>query len=175
MKRNAILILTLSGLLASPAFADAQPDTKGANKATHANVKAATDDSSMELLRRKLKSDKKLIVSENMDLSADEAKAFWPIYEAYQRDLEKLNQRAARLVVTYVDAYDRGPVSNELSKQLVGEALDIDKAEVDLKRTYVARFERVLPPYKLLRYVQMENKIRTVARYELAVDIPLAD
>jgi len=33
----------------------------------------------------------------------------------------------------------------------------------------------VLPPTKAARYVQIENKIRAVLRYEMAAGIPLVD
>src|SRR5262249_20666440 len=52
----------------------------------------------MELLHQKLKADKKLVVGANMDLTEPEAKRFWPVYEDYQRDLQKINQRIIALI-----------------------------------------------------------------------------
>jgi len=43
----------------------------------------------MELLRQKMKADKKLVVGANMDLTESEAQRFWPVYENYQRDLQE--------------------------------------------------------------------------------------
>ncbi len=37
------------------------------------------------------------------------------------------------------------------------------------------RMEGVLPPFKVARYAQIENKIRAAIKYELAVAIPLVD
>src|SRR5262249_25284049 len=34
----------------------------------------------MELIRQKIKADKKLVVGANMDLTESEAKRFWPVY-----------------------------------------------------------------------------------------------
>ena len=47
----------------------------------------------MQILRDKVKADKKLLVAVNMDLTESEAKGFWPIYEEYQRDLAAINRR----------------------------------------------------------------------------------
>ncbi len=44
-------------------------------------------DTNMEILKQKLKADKKLLVAGNMDLSDAEGKKFWPVYDAYQKDL----------------------------------------------------------------------------------------
>jgi hypothetical protein len=127
----------------------------------------------MDILREKVKADKKLIVAANMDLSDTEGKAFWPVYDAYQADLKKLNDRMAKAIVAYADAYNKGPVPNETAKKLLAETLDIDAAEVSLKKSYVPKLEAVLPEAKVARYIQIENKIRAAVRYELAGAIPL--
>ena len=133
----------------------------------------AQDNSNMEILRQKVKADKKLLVAANMDLSDAEGKAFWPVYDAYQADLKKLNDRTAKAIVDYADAYNKGPVPNETAKKLLAETLDIDAAEVKMKQSYVPKLEAVLPEAKVARYMQIENKIRAAIRYELAANIPL--
>ena len=52
--------------------------------------------------------------------------------------------------------------------------LQIEEAEVALKRAYVPRLSAVLSMVKVARYLQIENKIRAALKYELAGDIPLA-
>jgi hypothetical protein len=64
-------------------------------------------------------------------------------------------------------------VSDETAKKLLNEVLSIDDAENKLRRSYVAKLDKVLPGVKLARYVQIESKIRAVVRYELAANIPL--
>ncbi|MGH7927600.1 MAG: hypothetical protein ACREQV_07380, partial [Candidatus Binatia bacterium] len=44
----------------------------------------------MQILREKIRADKKLVVALNMDLTDAEAKNFWPIYEQYQKDLQRI-------------------------------------------------------------------------------------
>jgi len=45
---------------------------------------AAQTASDMQILAQKIKSDKKLVVAANLQLTEDEAKGFWPVYESYQ-------------------------------------------------------------------------------------------
>jgi len=191
MKRLIGLVL-LSGLIASPVLAaegtppaapkaaakDAPKSaTKEASKpaASKPASSTASGDSSMELLRQKLKADKKLIVSINMDLSESEAKVFWPVYEAYQKDLQAVNQRIAKLVDTYTKESNAGLVPNEVAQKLVSDWLGIEASELELKRSYVPKLNKVLPAYKVARYVQIENKIRAVVKYELGAQIPLIE
>ena len=42
-----------------------------------------------------------------------------------------------------------------------------------LKRSYVPKLEKVIPGMKVARYIQIENKIRAIGKYELASNIPL--
>ena len=130
-------------------------------------------DSNMQILLDKVKADKKLVVAANMDLSDTEGKAFWPIYDAYQKDLQNINDRLARAILTYADAYNKNTLTNDLAKRLTNEALNIDQDEITLRKTYAARIERVLPAKKAARYLQIENKIRAAIRYDMATGIPL--
>ena len=129
----------------------------------------------MEILRQKIKADKKLVVAENLNLTEPEGKAFWPVYDAYQKDLQQINQRLTATIVAYAAAYNKGPVTNEVAKKLLDEALAIDEAEAKLKSAAVPKILAALPATKAARYIQMESKIRAVVRYELAANIPLVE
>jgi len=136
-----------------------------------AQEKAA--DSNMQILLDKVKADKKLVVAANMDLSEAEAKAFWPIYEAYQKDLQSINGRLGQTIVAYADAYNKKALTDDLAKQLTMEALAVDQDELTLRKTYAAKLNGVLSALKAARYLQIENKIRAAIRYDLATGIPL--
>jgi Spy/CpxP family protein refolding chaperone len=127
----------------------------------------------MEILRQKIKSDKKLLVAQNLNLTDAEGAAFWPVYEAYQKDLQQINERLSAAINAYADAYNKGPVANDAAKKLVDDALAIDDAELQLKKTAIPKIMAALPAMKAARYIQIENKIRAAIRYELASSIPL--
>jgi hypothetical protein len=150
------VILCIAALVAVPAFAQDKPS-----------------DTNMQILLDKVKADKKLVVAANMDLNDVEGKAFWPIYDAYQKDLQAINDRLATTILAYADAYNKKALTDALAKQLTNEALAIDQDELTLRKTYAARLERVLPAKKVARYIQIENKIRAALRYEIAAGIPL--
>ena len=145
--------------------------------ATFATPVLAADQNSMEMqiLREKVKADKKLVVAKNMQLSEVEARGFWPIYDAYQMDLEAINERLGRAITAYAVAYKQGPISDDLATQLLDEALSVEEAETALKRSYVPKLNKVLPAAKTARYIQIETKIRAMVRMELASKIPLVE
>lgn len=133
----------------------------------------APSPTNMEILKEKLKADKKLLVAGNMDLSDSEAKAFWPLYDGYQKELDQINQRLTRTIGEYAEAFQKGPLPNDQAKKLMNEALAVEEAEAKLKRTYADKLNKVLPASKTARYIQIENKIRAIIKMELAQQIPL--
>jgi hypothetical protein len=125
----------------------------------------------MEVVREKIRADKKLVVAETMGMTESEAKAFWPVYEAYQKDLAKLNDRTIKLIDDYADNY--GAMSDAAAKKLMDEYMAIEAERLKIRQSYLPRFRQVLPEMKVLRYYQLENKIQAVVNYELAASIPL--
>ena len=127
----------------------------------------------MQILRDKIKADKKLVVASNMELTESEAKDFWPIYDQYQKDLQKINQRIANVLEGYAADFRGKSLTDEKAKKLIKEAVAIEQAEANLKSTYAPKLSKVLPVKKVARYLQIENKIRAVVKYDLAQGVPL--
>ena len=156
------------GLMAAPAMAQDVAPAAGSAAGSGA-------DTNMEIFIQKLKADKKLLVASNMGLSDAEGKKFWPLYDAYQGELELINHQLLQTITGYADAYNqgKGTISNETAMKLLNEALSVDEAEVKLKRAYADTIGNVLPATKTARYIQIETKIRAIIKIELAKQIPL--
>jgi len=131
------------------------------------------DVTNMQILIDKVKADKKLLIASNMNLTEQEATTFWPLYEGYQKDLEKINKRLHSLITDYAAAYNKGRVPNDLAKNLINEALKAEGAEVLMRRNYAEQLIKNLPATKVARYLQMESKIRAAIKFDLAAHIPL--
>jgi hypothetical protein len=127
----------------------------------------------MQILRDKIKADKKLVVATNMELTESEAKGFWPIYDQYQKDLQKINRRIANLLESYAADFRGKSLTDDKARKLIEEAVAIEQAEANLKSTYAPKLSKVLPMRKVARYLQIENKIRAVIKYDLAQGVPL--
>jgi len=126
----------------------------------------------MQIVREKLKADKKLLVADNMQLTEAEAKTFWPVYDAYQKDLAKLGERTVKLIQDYAASY--ATLTNETAKKLMDESIAIDGERNKLRQSYLPKFRHVLSEVKVARYYQIESKIQAMVNYDLAAGIPLA-
>jgi len=80
--------------------------------------------SNMEIVREKLRADKKLLVAENMGFTQSEADKFWPVYEDYQKELIKLVDREIELIKEYARTYKS--MTNDEAAKLMSEFLDIE-------------------------------------------------
>jgi hypothetical protein len=125
----------------------------------------------MQMVRDKIRADKKLLIAENLPLTAAEAKAFWPVYDRYQRELSALNDRTIKLIKEYANNYQT--ISDQTAKKLMDEYLAIEAARLKLRQAYVPRFRKVLRERQVARYYQLENKIQAAVSYDLAAEIPL--
>ena len=169
MRQIATFLLAGTVLFAAPAIAQEAGNTPATAE------DSTTADTNMQILIQKIKADKKLLVASNMDLTDAEGKKFWPLYDAYQKELMQLNQHLAKTIKEYADAYNagKGTISNDKAKKLLNEALSVEEGEVKLKRSYADKIGKVLPATKTARYIQIENKVRAVVKMELAQQIPL--
>jgi len=129
----------------------------------------------MQMLRGKVKADKKLVVAANLNLTESEGKDFWPVYEAYQKDLNAINQRIGKLIESYAEDYVANTLTDEKARKLTAELVAIQQAEGGLPASYVPKLNTVLPPKKVAAYLQIEHKIRAVVMYTLADNVPLVE
>lgn len=127
----------------------------------------------MQILREKIKADKKLVVATAMELTESEAKNFWPIYDEYQKELQKINRRMVNVLDGYAADFKSKSLTDDKAKKLIDEANAIDQAEVNLKSTFAPKLAKALPTIKVARYLQIENKIRAIVRYDIAQGVPL--
>ena len=125
----------------------------------------------MEIVKEKIRSDKKLFIATNMQLSESQAKDFWPVNDAYQKELGKLGDREIKLIEDFAANYET--MSDDVAKKLLDDALSIDSDHLKLRQSYLSKFRGVLPDIKVVRYYQLESKIDAVLGYELARRIPL--
>jgi hypothetical protein len=125
-------------------------------------------------LKKKIMFDqKKLIVMENMKFTDDEAKFFWPVFGDLQKELFEIDQRAAKLIVAYAASYQT--LTDDQAAKIVDEYFAIHNKRLAILGTYMKKLTKGLPAKKVFRYLQVENKLAAIARYELAKGIPLAN
>ena len=111
----------------------------------------------------KIKSLKVAYFTEKLELSSNEAKDFWPIYDDFETDLHKLYEGRRDLK----KKYDYNNLSEKDSKHLLDTYLEFEKEKVDITKAYYAKISKVLSyrkTYKLAR-VEEEFKRQLIREY----------
>ncbi len=121
----------------------------------------------------KMRADKKALVANNMALTENEAKGFWPLYDEYQKSQADLSRRNIQVIAAFLEVQKKGSVDGAVSEKLIDDMLAAEQAEVDMRKSFVPRLSKVLPPLKVARYLQIEGKVNAAVRAQLAPRIPL--
>ncbi|MEE9158831.1 MAG: hypothetical protein V3U60_10650 [Gammaproteobacteria bacterium] len=130
-------------------------------------------DQQMEMTRADIKNQRKQIVAANMEITADQAQVFWPLYETYTSAVQKVNDRELALIQNYANAYNANTLTNAQAKSMFGEWMSIEQAALQLKKKFAPKFEEILPSKKVVRFFQIDNKLDAIIDFELARVIPL--
>jgi hypothetical protein len=125
----------------------------------------------MEILRKAIQANKKLVIAENMRLTPLEGEKFWSLYDKYQKELQKLDDQKVALIEKYAKNYQK--MTDEFALELLDYHMSIEAQRLALQTVFVPRFKEVLPPIKVARYFQCENKIAAIINFDLAAKIPL--
>ena len=174
MRWIAAMMCGLLALATGPALGQAKPAPEAKPAAAPAKPAADAPADNMQILRDKVAADKKLVVSAAMGLTESEAKGFWPVYDAFQKDLHKINDEIATLIAAFAKEYTGKSLTDDKAKKLLEYYFAIEDRELKLRKSYIPKLSKVLPGLKVARYMQLENKVRALVKYELAAEIPLA-
>ena len=135
-----------------------------------AQAQSSIDDT--QQLIAQIQADKRAVVLKAMALDDAQLTAFTPIYDAYQVDRKQLMQRGVDLVNAFSSNYDS--MTDGAAKGLLKDWFKLQDDELALMKGTAKKLDRILPTAKVLRFVQVENKLNTVLRLPGIQGIPLA-
>jgi hypothetical protein len=140
--------------------------------ATPRGAVAQADQGQVYAARMQLETDRAQVVADNLTLTDAEAAGFWPVYRAYRSEMHTIGDKAEKLIDNFGRVYTALP--DTTATRLMNDWLGIQKERLDLKTSYVPKFTAVLPPHKVARYYQIENKLDAIVAYAAAGSVPLA-
>jgi hypothetical protein len=115
---------------------------------------------------------RRILVAGALPLTDAEADAFWPLFDAYEKERRPLDERANKQVADFLA--QSATLTDAQAKAMVDEALAIEEGRLRVRRTYLGRMAKAIPPRKLARFFQIDNKLDAVVRADISKQIPLA-
>jgi hypothetical protein len=125
----------------------------------------------VELARSDLKTQKALIIAENLPMTDEEAAEFWPLHREYEGELSKLNDQKLALIVRYAKNYQT--MTDQEAGELANGSFDLEAKKTDLKRKYFKKFTKIMPATKAARFFQLENQLNMALDLQVAAALPL--
>ena len=124
-----------------------------------------------EEARTLVQTERKMIVSQALALTAEESNAFWPIYDRYMAEMKEAGDLRVKVITDYAASYDN--LTDATAKQLIADGLKFQEKSLAVRKSYLKKFRKALPETKLARFYQIENKLDAIANFALARNIPL--
>ena len=109
----------------------------------------------------KIKAFKIAFITEKLDLTTKEAQGFWPIYNKYNDELEKirLNQRDE-----FRQNVKRGErledLADEVSEKFVASFLSAEETQLQLKKQLVKDLKSIISSKKIWRLIRAEDEFK---------------
>ena len=132
---------------------------------------AQTDQDLIDVARSVVKANRQAVVVSTMKLTEAEDKDFWPLYNEYRHEMEKVTDDLTKLVLEYAKIYPDVP--EDRAKEWLKEYIALQKKQVDKRTAYLEKFSKILPAAKALRFAQVETRLDLLAHLQLAAQVPL--
>lgn len=162
---HQISVVALVAFVAPAVGAQANPTP------TSAQASTADVEREMDSVRKVVKANRQKIIAGGMDLTTEENQKFWPLYSEYRDAAGKQGERLVKIIMEYGQNYDA--LTDAQATKLMNDYATLDQDRLNLRAAYVKKFGAFLPPKKLMRYFQMEQKLDAIMNYDIAATIPL--
>jgi hypothetical protein len=133
---------------------------------------AQTAREALEVTRQAAETQRRVLVAGALPMSEAESRDFWPLFDDYEKQRKALDERINHVVADFIAA--GAGLGDKQAGALLDEWLKLEEQHARLRRDFAARMGRALPPRKLLRFFQIDNKLDAVVRADLTRQIPLA-
>ena len=127
----------------------------------------------IELLRSDLNAQKRQIINETMQLDDKQARIFWPIYNDYEANLDKLGDEKLAIVQEYATNFLT--MTNEKADELAQRVMTLDDQRMALRRKYYDLMKKSLPAILVVRFFQVENQIQLLVDLKIASNLPIIE
>ena len=167
--KNSARCLLLLALLAIAPFSSADETAKKADAEDAAIIEQ------LKALQTEIGPEKREFMKAQLGLTAEEEAKFWPVYDEHQKALEALNRRRIDNILAYARVWNAGHIEAAPADRMIKEAIAIERAEADLLEGSYQKLRGAILPVKLVRYLQIESKLRAFVRIKQAAEVPLAE
>lgn len=137
------------------------------------SVNAQTDyfETDIRGIRKDIREVAKEIFAENMVLTPEEAKIFWPLYDEYAAELIILGDKEVKLTEEYMLNFYL--MEEKTASNLLEDVLNLERDKQSLKSEYIRKMKKVLPAKVVGRFYQIDKRLNLLIEAEKMSRIPM--
>ena len=167
-----ITLMLVAFAVTNSAFAQnsSLPNNDATKSSTASEASQPNPDDFIELLRKDVRSQKKQIIAENMDLSDAEAEKFWPVYDRYATELSKIYDTKIALLNDYSENYSS--MTGEQAENYIRRRAEVEQSIMELRLKYMPAFRKVLSGRETALFYQLDWRLGLAIDVQL-VQVPL--
>ena len=132
-------------------------------------VKAFSQDEIATVQKEWGKSKKELVQSA-MNLSDADAAKFWPLYDRYEKERQKLGRDRIILLTDYSDHFES--LTNAKADELMTKIFKNELALTNLQQRYFISIKNGIGALKAAKFMQIESYINTSIRSAIQEELP---
>jgi len=138
---------------------------------TTASAQTALDEQ-IALVRQSVHTDRKVILMGNMTFTADESAAFWPKWNEYRAAVAANGDRRLAQIKDFAANYEQ--MTDQKAQEIMTDYFSIQMQDLVVKQNFAKELNKIMPAVKVMRVLQIENKLDAAIDLQLASEIPLA-
>jgi hypothetical protein len=139
--------------------------------ATAAPAQTAMDEQ-IALARQSAHTDRKVLIMGNMHFTSDESAEFWPAWKEYRAAVSANGDRMLALIRDFAEHYEE--MTDQKASELLTDSFSIKMQNLVIKQKFAKEINKFLPTQKVMRIIQIENKLDAAIQMQMAAEIPLA-
>ncbi len=156
MKNFALLMLTFAMLAFCPLG--------------RAQDEEPTLDSRIAVVRANMRADRAALITTGMNFNDKEGAAFWPIYQQYEYERFRLDDRRAAVIKQYTQKYPN--LTDAEAKAMTDQMFYCESRLAELKKKYYKKFNKVLPALTVTKFFQLERRIDLLMDMNVESSLP---
>lgn len=104
--------------------------------------------------RERIETMKVGFITKKLQLTTEEAQRFWPVYNKFSDEMEKLKKNAKTTLIDELGS--PAAMSDQEADKALQEMLQFKQNEAELMKKYVVEFKKVLPVQKVVMLFKAE-------------------
>lgn len=150
---NKRLILMIAGVMLAGVWAHAEPRAGG------------------EFTAAEIQKNRKDILVRNMVLTKEQEGVFWPLYDEYQIERNKI--AADRNAALTKFAINMNNLNDQAGQEVIDKLIDAQKKYASLRSAWLDRFGKSFSPKVIGRFYALEEKLDSIVDQDLTKQIHL--